>query len=90
MIVGLTGLIPDFMKKPLTDRIKKPIVAILESGFYPGGEKLAKKINDNDDPDDLIETIAIINQDIMTGKVTLENAWTQAIGNIPMLSKLAG
>ncbi len=79
MIIGASAFIPDFMLRPFTDIIKKPILAILESGVYPGGESLAAKIESEDDPDDLISVLAIMNQDIMTGKVTMKNAWETAI-----------
>ena len=66
-----TMVIPDFMLKVITDPLANSEVFLTLVKNWPlGGEKFASKIQSKKDPDDVVNVLRMMQQDLATGKVS--------------------
>ncbi len=75
--------IPDFLLRWATDPLKnKVLLPILESGLYPGAESILDNLYSDDNPDQVIDALITMNQDIVTGTVSMEGIWQNLIKKV--------
>lgn len=80
---GLSLFIPDFLLKFATDPLKEHVLLpILESGLYPGAESILDNLYSDDDPDQVVDALLTMNQDIVTGAVSMDGIWKNLLNKV--------
>lgn len=70
-LTAFSMFVPDSMLRPITDLVKNnPLFTAILKNWPAIDEELENKVLNEDNPDDVINALRIIHQDIVSGKLT--------------------
>jgi hypothetical protein len=69
-LTALTMLVPDYLLKYITNPFANSAVFLQIVEEWPAAGELAQKIRKDKDPDDVVDAMRLIHQDLVTGKVS--------------------